>query len=700
MATLNISGRRVKVDDSFLSMSPQEQQSAVEEIAASLPPQESEPAAITPDMRQGLDQMSQMTQQPIVRNPDDSARNSFMGKVDTAMRGAADMLSLGFADEIAAGLGTGFGYLGDYDQELARQRGVDQADSENRFGYRLGGQLAGGVAGGAGLARNGLSLATNAANAGKSLGRVAFGSGVDGAILGAGQGFGSGEGGFDDRAMSGLKGLGAGVAIGGAAPYAIAGVSAVAKPLLAPIASRLNPEKYADQALETALNRSGSSKEKVSQAIRNAIADGQDQFTVADALGHSGRRMLSTVVRNPNEARQEVMEQLVRRQTGQGDRLANTLAEGFGATDTAAQRSDFLTEARDTLANKNYRAARQKAGAVDLSPVIQHIDDIIRPGVQKIVSPADEIAGDSIEKALTGYKNRMTDGKSVLSDFTRALNLKTDVSDAVQRAQRAGEGNRARVLGMLNSQLDQALENASPAYRAANDTFKSQSKVLDAIDTGTGAASSRMRAADNIDTFTGLSPGEQAAFRSGYADPWIARIEAASASPTTNKARMLLTEKTGQEFPAFAMPDKANQMARRIAREQKMFETANEAMGGSKTADNLADAAEMAQFDPGVFNSLLRGDWKGAAIGTAMRGLNQAKGMPSGVLGRVGKALTETNPEKALKILDRAVSRKQITAQKRDMLRSMILGSGSGVQPRILGQERRGPLEITVRPNR
>jgi len=83
-----------------------------------------------------------------------------------------------------------------------------------------------------------------------------------------------------------------------------------------------------------------------------------------------------------------------------------------------------------------------------------------------------------------------------------------------------------------------------------------------------------------------------------------------------------------------------------------------------------------------------------------MRGLNQAKGMPSGVLGRVGKALTETSPEKALKILDRAVSRKQITAQKRDMLRSMILGSGSGVQPRILGQERRGPPEITVRPNR
>ena len=35
MATLNIEGRRVSVDDSFLKLSPEEQQTTVEEIAAS-----------------------------------------------------------------------------------------------------------------------------------------------------------------------------------------------------------------------------------------------------------------------------------------------------------------------------------------------------------------------------------------------------------------------------------------------------------------------------------------------------------------------------------------------------------------------------------------------------------------------------------------------------------------------------------------
>ena len=36
MATLNIGGRRVKVDDSFLSLPPDQQQATVDEIAGSI----------------------------------------------------------------------------------------------------------------------------------------------------------------------------------------------------------------------------------------------------------------------------------------------------------------------------------------------------------------------------------------------------------------------------------------------------------------------------------------------------------------------------------------------------------------------------------------------------------------------------------------------------------------------------------------
>lgn len=166
-------------------------------------------------------------QKRFAKQPD--PRDSFMGKVDSAVRGAADTLSLGFADEIAAGLGTGFGMLGDYDAELARQRGIDKADAEDRFGYRLGGQVSGGLASGAGLVKAGLSPAAAAIQSGWRLPGVALASGAEGALLSGAYGFGSGEG-LDDR----LGQAGTNAAVGGVlgllAPYAVSGVQKAFNP--------------------------------------------------------------------------------------------------------------------------------------------------------------------------------------------------------------------------------------------------------------------------------------------------------------------------------------------------------------------------------------------------------------------------------------------------------------------------------------
>lgn len=638
--------------------------------------------------------LSALTRNPEIRNFGDENRNSALGKADSVARGAADMMSLGFADEIAAGgdalfnpvFGTGNegGSFGErYDRNLNQQRSTDAADSANRFGYRLTGQAAGAIGGGVGMARSGLSLAQNAANAGQGLGRVAGMSAVDGGLLGLTQGFGSGEGGLQDRALNAGKGTLIGAGIGGAAPLAIAGGLAALKPVASPLMARLNPQKYTDLALNATLRRAGTTPERVAKALQSASDDGQDVFSMVDAMGNSGQRMMSTVARTPNDARQEVIGSLMRRQTGQGPRLSNALAEGFGAPDTALQRGSSMTAARDELANANYAAARKDAGPVNLQRVISSIDDTVRPGVQQIVNPADEIAGDSIERALNSYRSRITDGKSVLTDFNRTLSLKKDVSDAVETAKRAGQGNRARVLGMLNAQLDEALETASPAYRAANDTFKTQSRAIDAIETGKNATSGRTRATDNISAFDGLTGNEQAAFRSGYADPWISKVEAASQLPTTNKARLLISDKTRHEFPAFAVPEEAAKLSRRIGREQKMFETLTAATGGSKTADNLADMADMSQFDPSVMQGLLTGGWKQAAVTAAMRGMNEVKGLPPSVVERVGRSLMISNPSEALSVLGSAAKRGQVSAKQRALVTSIINNIGAGSTARL-----------------
>ncbi|MGW6778974.1 hypothetical protein ACWF50_13135 [Brucella pseudogrignonensis] len=652
-----------------------------------------------------LQALQQHLGQQSAAGPDDSARNSVLGKIDTAMRGAADTLSFGLDNNIAAAGDAlfnpifGTGQDGDsfserYNKDLAQQRGIDQADHDNRFGYRLSGQIGGGLAQGVGLAKNGLSLGAKALEAQKGLMKVAGASALDGAGLGAAQGFGSGEDGFENRLENAELGTLTGLGVGFAAPVAMAGIGGVAKSAIGTVGAHFNPQPYADGALNAMLRRSGRSVDDITKAVAAARDDGQDMFNVADAMGYEGRRGLSSLVRTPNSVRQKIFEQLAQRQTGQGDRLGSALADGFDAHQTAAIRTQIMKQMRKEMADQNYSAAREAGGAVDLSPVIQHIDDILRPGVQQLVDPADNLARDSIERTLMGYRARMTDGQSMLSDFNRTLNLKTDVGDAAERS----GGNASRILGGLNAKLDSALEEASPLYRNANDTYRQHSKVIEAIEAGSKAASPRVRAADNVDAFGKMGADEQAGFRPGYADPLIGRIEAASASPMTNKARPLLSQKYAEEFPAFADPEKAAQMGRRINREQKMFDTMSEALGGSKTANNLADAADMGNFDPEFVSHLSRGNWKEAAFAQLGKMIDPNKTATRAVSDKLAQVLLETDPDKIPDAFKGMLARAKEAAHQKAIMTGIINTFGADAIPRLLGQNHREPLELTVHP--
>lgn len=575
------------------------------------------------------------------------------GPLGSAGMGAADSTTFGWGDELASYLGSGLSGLPRVEVLQEMRADASKAQDQNPGSY-LGGQIGGGLA--QALATGGAGFASNAAaKTGSTLGRIALGGMADGGIMSALYGAGSANGDLTDRATGALVGGGVGTLAGGALPYVVSGVTSAVKPLIAPIMARLHPQQYADAALAEALSRSGRTPDEIAQALAAAQQDGQGMFTVADAMGNAGQRVLSTAARNPHEGRQALVEGLQQRQMGQGERLSNALAEGFDAPETATQRIASLMNARSSVADANYAAARQGAGPVDVSGAIAAADNILTPGVNRVASPSG-IANDSLESTVQRARSLLTDGQSQITDFNSVLRAKQDIADQIATAVRSGQNNRARVLGQINDQLDAALETSSSGYRQANDMFRTQSRVIDAVDVGRGAASGRTRAADNIGTFNGMTADQQQAFRAGYVDPTIARVESSAIAPTTNKARFLMTEKTGQEFPAFAAPGRADQLGNRVAREQRMFETANAALGGSKTADNLADAADLNKFDPSIMTNLLKGRPVAAVVSALTKVLNESRGMPASVLTRLSRSLMETDPIAARELLNAGTS--------------------------------------------
>jgi len=73
-----------------------------------------------------------------------------------------------------------------------------------------------------------------------------------------------------------------------------------------------------------------------------------------------------------------------------------------------------------------------------------------------------------------------------------------------QSALQSGHGNKAPLLGGILRRLDEALENASERYLAANRRFAQASRDIEAVQAG-GDAAMRRRTEDTIPAFRQLS---------------------------------------------------------------------------------------------------------------------------------------------------------------------------------------------------
>jgi hypothetical protein len=114
-------------------------------------------------------------------------------------------------------------------------------------------------------------------------------------------------------------------------------------------------------------------------------------------------------------------------------------------------------------------------------------------------------------------------------------------------------------------------------------------------------------------------------------------------------------------------------LGRRLDRENTMFETTRQALGGSQTADNIADTAESAGYDASAIVNLLTGNF-----GTGARQLLQAAGQA--VRGQndetrkiIAQALLSREPGK---VLAQAMQTTDSDATRRAIVDALAVASG------------------------
>jgi len=339
-----------------------------------------------------------------------------MRRIDDTVRGIADTATFGFADEIAAGLGslTGVGSSGgDYDANLAAER---QRDSQGGW-ERFGGQVAGAL--------------TNPGMAAKSV----LGAAGQGALAGGVYGFGSGEGGAVERG----KNAATTAAIGGVAGGAIrVGANAIGNRIAAK--SIPSNEQLRKQA-EASYNKAEAAgvvfrPEGVKSLAQNIVGDLADfgfdpalQPGVAAVIRRfqdlegknvtmKGLDVVRRVANNAARVRENPSQQeIARRIIDRIDDYIDNASDADVLIGNAKHGAKALSEARDLWGR--FRRSQMVDDAVDSADLRAastgsggNVDNAIRQNVRRIVEKPRGMSAQ--EKAAAERVVRGTPGQNAL----------------------------------------------------------------------------------------------------------------------------------------------------------------------------------------------------------------------------------------------------------------------------------------------
>jgi len=630
MATLTINGQKVTVDDSFKSLSREQQEATVDEIATSMGKAKSAPQQqpIAQGDWQGLSDrlnMAQQTSAPgMVREgamAEQGLRNR-AGEVkrqgalygasrpagETFMTNMEDTLFLG-APNLAKSYLPAWAGGQDVLPGAEAHEFVKAADAARSMANPKS-ALAGTVAGIVPQAM--LPIGAASTMTGRTAQGAAIGAGLSGV-----------QSGITSRgdAQETIKGALLGGAFGGGGSMVAEGVARGAQ------AIRRTPE----DRVKSMILGAAKSERITPQDLAGRMTALGPEGVLADALGESGHSLLRGSNTASPEAR-AIYGALTNRQAGQNARISDTLENitGFGGKSVAeiqaadrVARQPAIKKAYDDLAARGADLPASAIAPLRNSPAFTSAYD----------SAGGSVANRTTADAVLTGSNPISG--SANSEFARMDAAKRQLDDLASAARNKGERGAAEEYGNLAKAVNKVIDDNLAGAPAARDMARQGFKFSEAVETGAdlvrgGGSFDKLSAAGNV------APEFRDALSKGYASAMAERMMRSRSTP--GAASSLDTEFVDKAART-ALGSKADDLLSAVAREREFARTAAVAQN-SKTAEKLFDAKKIAS-EGGILSGLTAADYY-AGTGTGLGGL--ALG-----LGRKGaQALSKSRAEKTV----------------------------------------------------
>jgi len=333
MTTLNIGGKKVKVDDDFNDLDQVDQQRVIRRIERDLGVSSNAPAKKPKSEGTTLKDFSRFA--------------------------LGQGLALGFGDEIEAGLKaltTDESYSDAVDRIRGEMDDYRKDNADKALAMELGGGL---LTGGFGAGRAAVGAAA----------RGAMGAIKSGALTGAGfggvAGFGSGRDTLENRLTNAAIGAGAGGVLGAALPAAGGAIKGGVNRLRAATDTlgEAGTQRAADLKILQKMQQEGMSPTQALARLKQAQRDGVSDTMIADVGGESMRGLAQGATAVSGKARTLAEEALDTRQAKSGFEIADDVMGNLASGKSATQATEEIIKRQSDNAAGDYKKAFQADGA-------------------------------------------------------------------------------------------------------------------------------------------------------------------------------------------------------------------------------------------------------------------------------------------------------------------------------------------------
>lgn len=535
---ITIEGQKVTVGDEFMSLSPEQQDATVDEIAQAIAAEQgggaAQPTGYKPSAVPWMDQI-----------------NSFANSAVDAIPIVGPKLTEA-GNNVDAWINNALGFP----EQTAEDRAAINASEQAEF------PIASGVGTVAGAVGPLTGLGMTSALAGRALGmtgglgsQMLMGGLSGGAISGA-----------DTLARGGsLQEAGTnaaiGGAVGGAAPLVFKGIGAG----LGAMAGRGVPKAAQNVA------RAMQADELTAPGLQRAMAQMGPDATLMD-MGPNLQSLAGGIasVRGPG---QKVLRDTITTRAKAGPaRVAADVARTIGKGQEVGALTEQIIAGQKAAADPLYTAVRDVPVQIDGNIKFVFSTPL---GRQALKQGLDMAANDGV----TPQGGQLTIG--ILDYAKQALD------DITALAKREGKGNASRQAGNMARLLASEGDKVAPGYKQAREAFAGPAAVLEAIESGRTTFKADMSPADMQRLMADMTASEKDAFLQG-AQTAVADLLGNSANDVAAVRTLLRKPYNEAKLRALIGSEATDDLLRAVDRELMFGQTANAVNSNSETARRTA----------------------------------------------------------------------------------------------------------------